>query len=391
MAWQWKTHTCVISFPRIPIQKPVRPLAMYLIKTKLVVAWFCLSTCCLAQQDSTDLRNENWDIFPMISSSPETGLLLGANPVLTFKTGSSYDSLLQPSFLNAQLFGTFKKQFGIMTQGNLFFLENKYIAEFTLSGTINVWRYYGIGNEIDIEQYDSYDFRAFSGNVVLLRQVIPKIYAGVGYRYNHQYIPTPSDGGLLDTERPRGYRGFTASGPAAVLRWDSRDNILNAYRGSFLNLRGELHRTALGSSHPFEVFIADFRKYIPLSEKAFHVLAFQLLHQATFGQVPFAELSMLGGSMINRGYFQGAYRDRHTLSIQAEYREMIWKNFGAVFFASAGNTMPAYDDLKLGETKFALGAGLRFALLPENRINLRLDFAWGEDSQGIYVGIAESF
>ena len=363
---------------------------MLLLKTKLVLACLFLSIYCFGQQDSSGLENTRWQIIPMISSSPETGLLLGANPIRTFKTNPS-DSLVRPSFLSAQLFGTFKKQFGLTTQGNLFFQQNTYILEFTISGLINVWRYYGIGTEVDLEQYDSYDFRAITGDVILFRQVIPKIYLGAGYRYNHQYIPTPSEGGLLDTDRPRGYRGFTASGPAAVIRWDSRDNILNAYRGSFFNLRGELHRTALGSSHPFEVFTADFRKYIPLSKKPFHVLAFQVQHQARFGQVPFAELSMLGGSMINRGYFSGAYRDKHLLSIQAEYREMLDEKFGAVFFASAGNTMPAYNELDLDDTRLAIGVGLRYALLPENRINLRLDFAWGQDSQGLYVGIAESF
>lgn len=363
---------------------------MLLSKTKLVLAWLFLSLCCYGQQDSSGLEETKWQIIPMISSSPETGLLLGANPVRTFKTSAS-DSLLRPSFLSTQLFGTFKKQFGLTAQGNLFFQQNTYLLEFTVSGLISVWRYYGIGDGIDLEQHDNYDFRAFTGDAILFRQVIPKIYLGAGYRYNHQYIPTPSEGGLLDTDRPRGYRGFTASGPAAVIRWDSRDNILNAYRGSFLNLRGEVHRTALGSSDPFEVFTADFRKYISLSEKPFHVLAFQLMHQATFGKVPFAELSMFGGSMINRGYFQGAYRDRHLLSMQAEYREMITGGFGAVFFASAGNTMSDYNELSLDDTRLAVGAGLRFALIPENRLNLRIDFAWGKDSQGLYVGIAESF
>lgn len=176
-----------------------------------------------------------------------------------------------------------------------------------------------------------------------------------------------------------------------MLRWDSRDNMLNPYRGSYVNLRGELHRTELSSSYPFEVFMADFRHYVPLSEKLYHVLAFQVLHQATFGQVPFAELSMLGGSTINRGYFAGGYRDRHIMSVQAEYREMLGKSFGFVAFASAGNVMADYHELQPEDTRVAAGVGLRFAVLPQNRINLRLDFAWGQGSQGLYFGVSEAF
>ena len=153
-----------------------------------------------------------------------------------------------------------------------------------------------------------------------------------------------------------------------------------------------MHRPGLGSSHAFEVLTVDFRHFISLSDKPFHVLAFQVLHQATFGEVPFAEMGMLGGSVINRGYFSGAFRDRHLVSAQAEYREMLGKNLGGVIFASAGKLMTTYHELDPEDTRFSWGVGLRFALIPESRLNLRLDIAWGEDSsKGLYFGISEAF
>ena len=362
----------------------------YLMKITVAIVFSCISFYSIAQEDSTTVRQRNWDIIPMISNSPEMGLLLGLNPVISFRTNRS-DTLLRPSFLSTQLFGTFKKQFGIETRGNMFFNQNKYILDFAISATSSRWRYYGIGVDVDLDEYDSYRFKAVTANIVLLKKVVSNLYLGGGYRYNYQDISTPPAGGLLEKEQPIGYDGFTASGPVAALRWDSRDNILNTYEGSFLDIRGELHRKATGGSHNFEILTVDFRHFIHLSERPFHVLALQLLHQATFGEVPFAELGMLGGSMINRGYFSGAFRDQHLLSAQAEYREMLGKNLGAVAFASAGKLMAGYSELDSNDTKFALGLGLRFSLLPENRLNLRLDLAWGEDSQGLYFGIAESF
>ena len=37
------------------------------------------------------------------------------------------------------------------------------------------------------------------------------------------------------------------------------------------------------------------------------------------------------------------------------------------------------------------GVGVRFALTKENKINLRVDYAWGKDSTAFYVGIMEVF
>ncbi|MEO0333865.1 MAG: BamA/TamA family outer membrane protein, partial [Bacteroidota bacterium] len=362
---------------------------IFLFKIVTILVLLVCSYYVGAQSDSTQRPPRNWDIIPMISSSPEVGLLLGAKPVFSFKTNSS-DSLLRLSFLSTELFGTLERQFGVSGKGAFFFFQNNYEIEAALNAMLNQWRYYGIGNEIDLEQFDTYRFRALSTDVVLLRKIVADVYFGLGHRYQ-QHLPNPEDNEMLVTDCPVGFNGFTASGVVAVLRWDSRDNILNAYQGSYLNLRAEQHRTDIGSSYPFEVFAADFRHYVSLSDKPYHVLAFQALHQATFGQVPFAELSMLGGSMINRGYFTGGYRDRHIMSVQAEYREMFSKNFGFVAFASAGNVMADYHELQPEETKVAAGIGLRFAVLPQNRINLRLDFAWGQGSQGFYFGISEAF
>ncbi len=359
-------------------------------RTTCTIIFLCLSLYAPAQTDSTTSQQRNWDIVPMISGSPEFGLLLGVNPIFTFKTNPA-DTVLRTSFFGPQLFGTFKKQFGIQIPGNLFFQQNRYALDFMINGANSRWRYYGIGNEIDLEEYDSYRFRGLTVDLVLLRRLFSSFYAGAGYRYNYLDVFSPTAGGLLETEQPAGHHGYTASGPVMVLRWESRDNVMNAYRGSFINIRGELHRTATGSTHHFEVLTLDFRHYIPLSQKPYHVLAFQVLHQATFGSVPFTELGMIGGSMINRGYFSGAYRDRHSLALQIEYRQMLGKKIGGVLFLSGGNLMSGYNELDPGETRFAAGIGLRFALLPQNRVNLRFDYAVGRNSRGQYFGINEAF
>jgi outer membrane protein assembly factor BamA len=361
-------------------------------KTIALLAIVCAGVyvSALAQSDSEANGKPEWDLVPLISTSPETSLMLGVNPVFTFRLNRS-DTSSPRSFLSTQAFGTLKRQFGVQVRGNFFWGQNKYVAEVGADAARSVWRYYGIGNGIDLKRYDTYRFGALYADAIFLRKLAAALYAGVGYRYNQLSDVSGTDGGLLAENKPVGYTGFTATGPALVLRWDSRDHRLTAYRGYFLNLRWQQHWTGLGSTQSFETVTADLRRYIPLSKQSASVLALQLLHYASFGQVPFAELGQVGGSVINRGYFQGGYRDRHLLAFQAEVRQMFGKTLGGVLFASAGNVMAAYDELGFTRTRLAAGAGLRFVVLPQSRVSIRLDFAWGQNSSGLYFGINEAF
>lgn len=132
-----------------------------------------------SDSDSTQLPPRNWDIVPMISSSPEMGLLLGINPIFSFTINPS-DSLLRHSFVSAELFGTFKKQFGASGQGSLLFRQNNYQLNFSLNATLNQWRYYGVGNEIDLEQYDTYRFRAYLPILSCCERLCPTLIWGWG-------------------------------------------------------------------------------------------------------------------------------------------------------------------------------------------------------------------
>jgi len=68
---------------------------------------------------------------------------------------------------------------------------------------------------------------------------------------------------------------------------------------------------------------------------------------------------------------------------------------GAVAFAGTGSVWGNEDN---GEEFFertwlpSIGAGIRYMVSKEKRINLRLDFATGVDgNQGVYFGIMEAF
>ena len=48
-------------------------------------------------------------------------------------------------------------------------------------------------------------------------------------------------------------------------------------------------------------------------------------------------------------------------------------------------------DLGGSDVKPGGGVGVRFLLAKQNRINLRFDYAWGQDSSAFYIGLGEAF
>ena len=74
-----------------------------------------------------------------------------------------------------------------------------------------------------------------------------------------------------------------------------------------------------------------------------------------------------------------------------EYRrDLVWR-LGAVGFAGLGALAETLGDLGGSDVKPGGGVGVRFLLAKQNRINLRFDYAWGQDSSAFYIGLGEAF
>ncbi|MFC1530078.1 hypothetical protein ACFL6R_05110 [Gemmatimonadota bacterium] len=92
-----------------------------------------------------------------------------------------------------------------------------------------------------------------------------------------------------------------------------------------------------------------------------------------------------------RGIYSGRYADQNMLTFQAEYRRPVWKRIGMAAFAGVGDVAHEIGDFRFGDFKFSAGFGIRFLLIPEENMNLRLDWAWGKGTDGMYISILEAF
>ena len=92
-----------------------------------------------------------------------------------------------------------------------------------------------------------------------------------------------------------------------------------------------------------------------------------------------------------RGLYENVFTDNNMLTLRAEYRFPLKGRWGAAIFGALGDAFPDTDSLEGIDPKFAGGAGLRYALNQQEKINVRLDI--GVSQYGIfpYIMLQEAF
>jgi outer membrane protein assembly factor BamA len=106
---------------------------------------------------------------------------------------------------------------------------------------------------------------------------------------------------------------YTLSGLSLSYVFDSRDHLINAYNGYFINVNYRFNPKFLGSSQQSSSLMMEFRSFLPLSKKIKrHLIAFWMLGNfRVSGRQPYLTLMALGEdqrSRSGRGYIAGRYR-----------------------------------------------------------------------------------
>jgi outer membrane translocation and assembly module TamA len=69
---------------------------------------------------------------------------------------------------------------------------------------------------------------------------------------------------------------------------------------------------------------------------------------------------------------------------EVEYRFPIYKRFAGVVFAAMGSVTDRWSNGQTDYLRYTIGAGLRFALLPKDKIRLRFDVGLGKNTSAFY-------
>lgn len=352
---------------------------------------FACATLLLAQPsrpDSTQSKRSGWTGYPFIFYSPETKTGGGGAINYFFREAGSgikaRPSSLVPIFVYTQ-----KRQVSGTIFADLYWHQEKN----HLTGIISYAKwpnfFYGIGNNTAEADEENYTQQSLMLDLRLQRRVRRGMYLGAQYQFLRSKLVEVETGGRLAQKNILGVDEGTASGIGVLLSWDTRDNVFNAASGSYYQFSARTFHDRLQSDFDFTNYQIDLRQYFSLT--ASHVLAVQGYMNVINGEPPFYMLSLFGGQNFIRGYYEGRYRDKNMLVAQTEYRLRLWKRIGAVGFAGFGEVSPELSGFAWKNLKTAAGLGLRYLLVPAEKINLRLDFGWGKDSSGFYLAMTEAF
>ncbi|MEO1049856.1 MAG: BamA/TamA family outer membrane protein [Bacteroidota bacterium] len=355
------------------------------------------------KSDSVKDRNGRLLVLPVITFSPETSLRLGAIGVYYFRfKGSSPQTQL--STIKFPITYTLENQAKIRFSYEIFFRENSHILKGFAEWVRFPFQFYGIGADTEDEDEEIYTSRMIAFNFNYFKQFEGNIFAGFRFiRTDSRIVEREPDGLLAQEGLIPGNNGGIVTGVGLLGRIDKRDNNFNATRGIFIETALTTYQPWLGSDFEFTKLEFDFRKFFyPLKK---HVFAIQGVFEHNWGTPSFETLALLGGDEINRGHFEGRFRDNSLWAAQAEYRLPIGRSnwiderdkipfkerWGIVGFAGFGSVSPDITNPEFGEVKTALGFGVRYLALPKERINVRLDFGFGTQRPGFYFNIREAF
>jgi outer membrane protein assembly factor BamA len=340
------------------------------------------------QADSASSPGTSIIPFPFVFYTPETKVGFGGTLITMFRLsqGGGQD---QPSSLSPIFVYTQKKQIVAMVETELFFGEGRYRLNADLGYSKFPNTIWGIGNDTPDELEEDYTPRLISANVQFQRRVAPGWYVGGRIEFAQRKLVETDSTGLLQAGLLPGTEDGRILSGGLLITWDTRDNTVNPRSGGYRQLRASINDSAVGSDYDFSSYSLDVRQYVSLAPG--HVLALRGLGQASVGTQPFDVLPQLGGEELLRGYYGGRYRDRNLVALQGEYRAHVWKRFGIIGFVSAGRVSHRLSEMDLTGIKPAAGFGLRFLLAPDEGLNLRADWGFGNGSSGFYLGMGEVF
>jgi outer membrane protein assembly factor BamA len=344
-----------------------------------------------SQNDSLDKKNEkNLKILPLplFWYTPETKFGFGVAAMFNFRFNKT-DTAYRISTIQIGEAFTQEKQWINFSSFQLFPVREK----FYIYGEAGYYKYryyfYDIGNENTIGKKENYDIDFTRIRTNFLYRVIPKFYTGMRYWLeNHQAQSKDTSGFLLNGNHSGYPKAFTSS-PGWVFLYDSRDHLFFPTKGWFAEFSIQKDSKMTGSDFNFSRISIDASRYFPILKK--HVLALNYHSVLTNGDVPFTQLSMLGGNKKMRGYYEGRFRDKVMMLIQTEFRIQLFPRWFLNVFSSLGWVSNSFSHLQIKHTYYSGGIGLRFRLDKKQKINLRLDSAVGSDGMKYYFTFNEAY
>jgi hypothetical protein len=391
----------------------IRPFAGFLVM-------FLVSCQLLSQGQDTVYKKKNflqrmdsitnWKIekgrstlMPFIAPSytPETSVMLTVGGLCTFKL-SPDNKLLSRSSVPFSIGYSTNGSLLISIKANIYGLSDK------LRFTGEYWNknmpdnYWGVGYEKGRNTPESDSTTAYHRNWQQFKfkiafMVVKNFYIGFNYDFNTTVATGVNEIMAADSNYLLHGHDVFNSGFGLVWRYDSRDFPENAFKGLLIELAGTGYGRHTRSNNIFQAYELDYRQFQKIIRDG-STLAWQIKTRISNGDVSWTDLSMIGTPFDLRGYTWGQYRDYSSAFVMTEYRYMFGRKkpngrgdmygpFGVVVWGGTGSVASGYGNFKHWIPN--AGFGLRFEI--HKRMNLRIDYGVGVNSNAFYISFNEAF
>ena len=296
------------------------------------------------------------------------------------------DSILPPS--NVSLYGDVSSVgfYMLGVRGNHIAPKGRYRIDYHLYFYSFPSDFWGIGYEMGDNDANKSGMKRWQAQaeVSFLFRVADNFYIGPMARYDYvigKHI-----------ERPELLQGMDQHtwnvGAGVSLVYDNRDNLTNPHRGIYLNINQMFRPRFMGNDYAFSTTAFRFDAYQRLGKGT--VLAEDIGANLNFGNPSWGMMAELGGTHSMRGYYEGRYRDKHSLEATVELRQHVWKRNGIVVWVGAGTIFPKFSALRSKQILPNAGVGYRWEF--KKNVNVRLDYGFGKSGQsGFLFNINEAF
>jgi outer membrane protein assembly factor BamA len=205
----------------------------------------------------------------------------------------------------------------------------------------------------------------------------------------------------------------------STLSRETRDEIMDATRGSFMSHAIQYSPSLLGSQLRFIKYFGQYFRYVPLQKPRVELFTNEVLRPRLvyaggvrmglsrgFGgqELPLSERFFAGGSTTIRGFEQNSIGpvgfDREPRGGEAmfvvnnELRFPVVSIFDGVGFVDIGNVYAGVTDIRLGDLRKAAGMGVRVRtpwFLLRLDYGFKLDRREGESRGRLFFSIGQAF
>jgi outer membrane protein assembly factor BamA len=371
----------------------------------------------LSDLQTNEPAARRWAVLPEFGFGPDTGVLAGAK----FTDRDLYDSGTTLDF--EATYALEQQQSLAFAVGSPRLLDDRLLLLLRASYYFDPQReFFGLGNDNLDGPVSTHAFQDLQGELSIGWRVFERVSLNfeVGVRQVDIRRGTPDDGIPPPRTTPDkfpdlpGVHGGVVNPIALSLVWNTRDDVVRPTHGWRLLLKAEHTDKSLFSDFEFSRFLFD-AGYLRAFNGGRQVAGLRVNGewiQAPFEQVPFWELSELGGADTLRGFFPHRFVGQARALINLEVRSRLaefdffhlWHVvLDGVAFGDTGRVFLDNSALRnefrlnsqifdriIGDFQYSYGPGIRIAL--SDALVARIDAGFSKEEKGlIFLSFGQTF